>query len=114
MRRACSYEYSNCNQQVSAHSDLYRKHRGHHGWLLLRLTDFVSEGVRRRDRGVRMRTGARLLYYGYSTISGARRKANFRPNSSTTLIWQTYRPGAMFFSGTCTCTGTASGRVLTN
>ena len=43
--------------------------------------------------------------------SCARGKANLRPTSSTTLIWQVYSPGARSFSGIWNFTGTASGRV---
>src|SRR3954462_11662363 len=48
----------------------------------------------------------------YCTIIAVRGNANFRPTSSTTLIWQIYRPGATAWSGTCNCTGTALGRVV--
>src|SRR6185437_5644929 len=48
--------------------------------------------------------------YGITTRS-ALGKANLRPASSTTLIWQRYRPGTMSLSGIWMFTGTASGRV---
>src|SRR5262249_15897056 len=47
----------------------------------------------------------------YWTMMGARAKANLRPTSSTTLIWQVYSPRVMPLRGIWTCTGTASGRV---
>src|SRR5579862_9103905 len=50
----------------------------------------------------------------YCTTIGARVNANFRPTSSTTLIWQMYSPRVTSFNGICTCTGTASGRVGVN